>query len=53
MRGTDQQTERNVQLFDLVHRLTLKRGFVRLLDDFMIAAAIPKITNVSKSTSTF
>jgi hypothetical protein len=53
MRGTDQQPERNVQLFDLVHRLGLDVDFVRLLGDLMIAAAIPATTNVSKSISSF
>lgn len=53
MRGTEQQTKRNVQLLELVHRLGLDRGFVSLLGDFMITAAIPVITNASKSISIF
>lgn len=53
MRRTEQQTKRNVQLLDLVHRLGLDRGFVSLLGDFMITAAIPAITNASKSISIF
>jgi hypothetical protein len=53
VRGTDQRTERNVPLFDFVHRLGLNRGLGRLLGDLMITAAIPAITSASKSISSF
>src|SRR5712671_1263943 len=53
MLETNQQTERNAQLVDSVHRLGFDQGFVRLLGDFMITAAIPAITNASKSISCF
>ena len=53
MRGTDEQAERNIPLFDFVYRLGFDRGFLHLLSDFMITVAIPVITNSSKSISCF
>jgi hypothetical protein len=43
----------SAELFVVVHRVELDLGFVRLLGDLMIAAAIPATTNVSKSISSF